>query len=99
MSQYPRENVVGYTIRTDRYRYTEWIEDYKSYQPYDSQKVVAKELYDYQKDPQEKISRAGNAAYSAIVTELSSKLVRQLSQQYDVSQRHQGVSNFYQAKK
>lgn len=39
ISQYPRGRTMGYSLRTDRWRYTEW---------YDTQKgrVVARELYD-----------------------------------------------------
>jgi arylsulfatase A-like enzyme len=41
-SQYPRkgQQVMGYSMRTDRYRYTEWQENWKS----DSPKVLAREL-------------------------------------------------------
>lgn len=47
-SQYPRGKVMGYSLRTARYRYTEWQE-----RP--GGKAIARELYDYQADP------AGNA--------------------------------------
>jgi iduronate 2-sulfatase len=41
VSQYPREQerVMGYTIRNDRWRYTEWLDLQK-------QEIVARELYD-----------------------------------------------------
>lgn len=56
MSQYPRAekgtNLMGYTFRNDRYRYTEWrtAKDRKSK---GDGPVVARELYDYEKDPLE----------------------------------------------
>ena len=96
VSQYPRpDNIMGYTIRTDRYRYTEWIKDYKSYQPYDAGKVVARELYDYRKDPNELVSEISNPAYKKIQDELSSKLAGHLTKQYQVSQQHNGVAEYY----
>lgn len=54
-SQYPREkNKMGYSIRTSRFRYTEWISmNFRTDQVYDTGKVVAREMYDYEKDPLE----------------------------------------------
>lgn len=47
-SQYPRQKgtvkVMGYTMRTDRYRYTEW-------QDRGTGDVLARELYDHNQDP------------------------------------------------
>lgn len=44
-SQYPRpHNMMGYTMRTDQYRYTEWIER-------DTKEVKERELYDLEHDP------------------------------------------------
>ncbi len=45
-SQYPRGNVMGYTMRTDRWRYTKWLDRRGG-------KVVAEELYDHQANPGE----------------------------------------------
>jgi arylsulfatase A-like enzyme len=45
-SQYPRGAVMGYTMRTDRWRYTRWVD-----RP--TGKAVAEELYDHQVDPGE----------------------------------------------
>ena len=54
-SQYPREkDKMGYSIRTKRFRYTEWISNnFRTNLPYDSKLVVAREMYDYEKDPLE----------------------------------------------
>jgi arylsulfatase A-like enzyme len=64
-SQYPRGKIMGYSMRTDRYRYTEW-QDIKS------KKVVARELYDHQSDGAENTNIA--AAESTLVKELSAQL-------------------------
>ena len=45
-SQYPRGTIMGYTMRTDRWRYTRWV-DRKSGD------IRAEELYDHQADPGE----------------------------------------------
>jgi acetyl esterase/lipase len=68
-SQYPRkvgaQNLMGYSMRTDRYRLTRWV------QTKDHSKVLAVELYDHQTDPQENINIAeepGNKALLATLT-------------------------------
>lgn len=62
-SQHPRPgHIMGYTIRTDRYRYTEWIKDGKE--------NVGVELYDYEKDPQGDV----NIAAQPESKELASKM-------------------------
>jgi len=67
-SQYPRwaegTRVMGYTIRTDRYRYTEWIRS-------DNGEVYARELYDHRADPGENLSLALKPEYASLVEQLS----------------------------
>lgn len=46
-SQYPRGKIMGYSMRTDRYRLTVWVARD------DHAKVETIELYDHQTDPQE----------------------------------------------
>jgi iduronate 2-sulfatase len=55
MSQYPRgRERMGYSIRTDRFRYTVWLEKgFRTWMPFDEKLVIAREMYDYVKDPQE----------------------------------------------
>lgn len=56
-SQYPRgNNVMGYAIKTDRFRYVEWKDT-------SSGKVLAQELYDHFIDGQENVNQAGNPSY------------------------------------
>jgi len=66
-SQYPRGKVMGYSMRTQRFRYTEW-QDRKT------REVVARELYDHQKDPEENVNMAGHARYERDVRRLSTML-------------------------
>jgi len=66
-SQYPRGKIMGYTMRTDRWRYTEWQERKTG-------EATARELYDHQADPGENVNLAGRPEHKATVEELSAKL-------------------------
>lgn len=66
-SQYPRGRVMGYSMKTDRYRYTEW-QDRKS------GKVVGRELYDHQQDGAENENIAGKPDQKPVVKQLSAQL-------------------------
>ncbi|MGH8703003.1 MAG: sulfatase/phosphatase domain-containing protein, partial [Burkholderiales bacterium] len=67
-SQYPRDEVgaMGYTMRTDRYRYTEWLDAGGA--------VVGRELYDHQTDPNENVNAADQPKHKKLVEELSLQL-------------------------
>ena len=72
-SQYPRSQkggLMGYTMRTDRYRLTVWVSRN------DHSKVDATELYDHQVDPQENVNIAKDPANA----ELLKKLMEQWKQ-------------------
>ena len=64
-SQYPRErDKMGYSIRTKRFRYTEWISGgFRTNKVYDPELVVAREMYDYEKDPLETENVLNKAEY------------------------------------
>ncbi len=64
-SQYPRgKSLMGYTMRTDRYRYTKWVNRK------DHSKVDAIELYDEKADPQENTNIANNPENKKILATL-----------------------------
>ncbi len=65
--QYPNRDVMGYSVRTDRYRFTRWQRG-PAGKPGE---VIATELYDYQKGPREKVNLAGDPAYAALVREMT----------------------------
>ena len=71
VSQYRRgEQIMGYAIRSDRYRFVKWIQrDYRNSPPYNSGKTIATELYDYEKDPNETVNQANETEYQQIVEE------------------------------
>ncbi|MBN2295689.1 MAG: sulfatase [Pirellulales bacterium] len=62
----------GYSIRTDRWRYTEW-------RAIDDGNVIARELYDHKNDTLETRNLAAVADYRDIVTALSDRLARVFS--------------------
>ncbi len=68
LSWYPKGGRMGNAMRTERYRYVEWLDK--------SGEVVARELYDHEKDPQEN----DNLAVSESAAPLLSELGRQLGE-------------------
>lgn len=60
----------GYSVRTDRWRYTEW-------HSIETGELDARELYDHSEDPHETVNVAGE--HEAITYELSSTLKKQYS--------------------
>ena len=89
MSQYPRKmdkadinkvedgkgKLMGYSMRTEQYRYTLWLKNFTSDQVYSADKVYTKELYDYAKDPLEKVNVSDDIKYAVIAADLDKKLV------------------------
>jgi arylsulfatase A-like enzyme len=88
MSQYPRKmdkaditeedkkgKLMGYSMRTEQYRYTVWLKNFTSDKPYSVDKVYTRELYDYDKDPLEKINVSEDENYATIAAKLDKKMV------------------------
>jgi len=66
-SQYPRGGgVMGYSMRTDRYRLTRWLHRDGS--------EAARELYDHQTDPQEDVNIADHPENKILVEELTKQM-------------------------
>jgi arylsulfatase A-like enzyme len=72
-TQYPRGPFMGRSMRTDRYRYTEWAKPGSS--------VVGIELYDHQNDPDEHV----NIAHQPGQQELAESFGRQLHSDWPTS--------------
>lgn len=66
-SQYPRgsqgQSLMGYTLRSDRYRYVEW-------RVRNSSEVVSVELYDHETDPKENVNVVGEKEYAQALEEM-----------------------------
>ena len=67
----PDDSVDGYSMRTERYRYTEWA-GYSA----QGEKIadISAELYDYQTDPDETVNIASFPENAELVTRLSERL-------------------------
>ncbi|XP_055932553.1 iduronate 2-sulfatase-like [Argiope bruennichi] len=89
-SQYPRPSLspknnsdqpalkdiryMGYSIRTTRFRYTEWVKfDKEKFKP-DWPTIISRELYDHKQDPQEMNNVSDQDEYANLVIELSKKI-------------------------
>jgi iduronate 2-sulfatase len=82
LSQWPRDrfknrhrghgDIMGYSLRTKRYRYIEW-RDWKSSKP------LKRELYDHQKDPEEMVNIANEAGNTQLIISLRAKLNKKLN--------------------
>ncbi len=73
---YPSANdplkAIGYSMRTDRFRYTEW-------RSITGEGALARELYDHRADPQETANVVERTQYAATVKALSAQLERALT--------------------
>jgi hypothetical protein len=71
ISQFPRRdgnrNLMGYALRTERYRYVEWLDR-------DSCETVGTELYDHESDPQENQNIGGSSEQSKRIADQSKLL-------------------------
>ncbi|NLX96334.1 MAG: sulfatase [Rhodopirellula sp.] len=65
-SQYPRGKIMGYSMRTDRYRLTRWL------QPDGTE--VASELYDHQDDPAENVNLAASPEGKSLADQLDKQM-------------------------
>lgn len=65
----PEKLVMGYSLKTAKYRYTEWIQE-------STGELLARDLFDHQADPDENISISNNPEKEEIVNELSTLLAR-----------------------
>ena len=66
-SQHPRGRVMGYSMRTERFRYTEWRDRMTN-------KLMAQELYNHEKDPQENVNAAAQPEYEHDIQRLAGML-------------------------
>lgn len=67
LSQFPRGDAMGRSLRTDRHRYTEWVDQM-------SGKVLARELYDHETDPNETVNLAMQSEHQELVETLAGRL-------------------------
>ena len=90
VSQYPRSgvtaenerlgyadpNAMGYSIRTKQYRYTIWMGNgFRSNKPFDKNLIIGTELYDYKKDPLEKVNVVNDKKYKTVSAAMHAKML------------------------
>ncbi len=89
ISQYPRKlkkvemikkgysdpKIMGYSLRTDKYRFTIWMNNFTSKQPFNESQVYASEMYDYIVDPLEKVNVVNDKNYATISKDLKTKML------------------------
>ena len=86
LSQYPRKNgkLMGYSIRSERYRYTEWHgNSFCAATPYDEANIEAVELYDYKNDVSEMKNHAKDPENDQVIKELQKKLKAKINAIYE----------------
>lgn len=83
VSQYPHEGKMGYSIRTRSHRLTWWmVNGFRSDQPFSPAKIVARELYDYDRDPLETVNVVDDKDYQTITATLSGKMTAFFASQH-----------------
>jgi arylsulfatase A-like enzyme len=100
VSQYPRslkkdvtekmgyddKALMGYSIRTERYRYTVWMNNnYRSNEPFSKDRIYATELYDYVKDPLETVNVADDKTYASVKKEMNDKMTAFMASQEKIN--------------
>ncbi len=89
VSQYPRKlnkeemkkmgyatnKMMGYSFRTTKYRYTIWMNEFTSKDVFTDKKIYATEMYDYVKDPLEKVNVVNDKNYVEASKEMYKKAV------------------------
>lgn len=73
-AEYLAGDIMGYAVRDKRYRLVQWTKGFKTYDKFDPSKVIAVELFDYEKDPGETRNVAGDPAYAPVVRRLEKVL-------------------------
>ena len=73
LSQYrhfmePYREIMGYSIRTDRYRFSLWRDNARQ------GAVFARELYDLGVDDSESVNLAGDSAYQPVIQDLTNRI-------------------------
>ena len=66
---------MGYSLRTEQYRLTLWVNDFTTKTAFDPAKLYAKELYDYKTDPLEKVNKADAKEYREVYNDLYKKML------------------------
>lgn len=81
-AEYLENDIMGYAIRDKRYRLVQWTKGFKTYDKFDPARVIAVELFDYEKDPLETRNVAADPAYAKVVKRLEKELLKYYDRSY-----------------
>ena len=76
---------IGYSMRTDRYRYNQWIE-------WNTKEPVARELYDHQSDAEETVNIIDDPAYQAVADSLDRVFKQKLKEAHRQGKNRQPLT-------
>lgn len=94
---YTDTDIMGYTLRTDRYRYTIWMANgFRTNKPFAENDVYACELYDYQKDPLETVSVVNEKEYGTVAKEMKQKMLQYFKSQERIGSYKKNVKLVYE---
>jgi hypothetical protein len=72
---YTDAKMMGYSLRTNQYRYTIWMNNFNSKEAFNESQVYASEMYDYVKDPLEKVNVVKDIAYKITANDMHKKML------------------------
>jgi arylsulfatase A-like enzyme len=76
ISQYPRGEHMGYSMRNNQYRLTIWMKkETLNTDSFQASLVKSVELYDYKSDPEERVSLASDPSYKATVDKMTDSFI------------------------
>ncbi len=79
---YAEANIMGYSLRTERYRYTVWLKNsFRTTQAFKEDLLVGTELYDYKLDPLETVNVASDKKYISVATALKGDMLQYFATQ------------------
>jgi arylsulfatase A-like enzyme len=94
---YETTDVMGYTLRTERYRFTIWMANgFRTNKPFTEADVYATELYDYQKDPMETVSVGNEKEYNTVAKEMKCKMLQYFKSQEKIGPYKKNVKLVYE---
>jgi len=94
---YETTDIMGYTLRTERYRYTIWMANgFRTNNPFAEAEIYATELYDYQKDPLETVSMVNEKEYNTVAKEMKQKMLQYFKSQEKIGPYKKKVKLVYE---